>query len=387
VQPRNLAPDEHQIEHDQIDRDALYVISRLRHAGHQAYLVGGGVRDLLMHRKPKDFDIATAARPEQIKRLFRRCLLIGRRFRLAHVRFGDNKVIEVSTFRAGPSESDQLIVSDNVWGSPEEDVLRRDFTINGLFYDPMEQQVIDYVGGCHDLKKGVLRTIGQPEVRFRQDPVRMVRALKFRARFGLDIEPETLQALTHNHREIVKSAPARVLEELLRMLESGAAAPFFRLMAEHGFLRLLLPELDHFLKGPNAGEVNRILEAVDTLVQAKRDLSRSTLMACLVWPLCAYELRRHYRETGIQPKLRDVDHLLRDLLERLLGKGFVHAPRRLLTDVEWIVQVQYRMSQPTHGQPRWITQPLFEDALRVLQVRAMVFPQLQKTLQKWKAHK
>lgn len=384
MQPRYLTPDEHQIEHSQIDRDALYVISKLRHAGHQAYLVGGGVRDLLLHRTPKDFDISTSARPEQVKKLFRRCLLIGRRFRLAHVRFGDDKVIEVATFRAGPSESDELIVSDNVWGTPEEDVLRRDFTINGLFYDPMDQTVIDYVGGCLDLKKGLLRTIGMPDVRFRQDPVRMVRALKFRARFGLDIEEKTLQALVHNHREIVKSAPARVLEELLRMLESGAAAPFFRLLAEHGFLRHLLPELDHFISGPNGAEVDRILAAVDQLVQAGRPISRAALFSCLIWPLCAFELRRHYKETGIQPKIRDVDHLLRDLVERLLAKGFIRAPRRMLTEVEWIVQVQYRMSQPTSGRPRWTSHPQFEEALQVLQVRAMVFPQLQKILKVWK---
>jgi poly(A) polymerase len=387
VQPRYLTADEHHIEHSQIDRDALYVISKLRHAGHQAYLVGGGVRDLLLHRVPKDFDISTSARPEQIKKLFRRCLLIGRRFRLAHVRFGDNKVIEVSTFRAGPSESDELIVSDNTWGTPEEDVLRRDFTINGLFYDPMEQVVIDYVGGCHDLKKGLLRTIGVPEVRFRQDPVRMVRALKFRARFGLEIEEGTLHALLQNHREILKSAPARILEELLRMLESGAAAPFMRLLHQHHFLRHLLPQLDQFITGPQGVEVDRILSAVDSLVQSKRPLSRSALLACLIWPLCAHELRRHYKETGIHPKMREVDELLHDLVETLIGKGFMVATRRQLTDVEWLVQVQYRMSQPTSGHPRWMHHPLYPDALQVLQVRSMVFPQLKKLLHQFQERK
>src|SRR6185503_17825507 len=206
--------EEHGLSLQHIDLDALYVMEKLRAAGFVAYLVGGSVRDLLLNQKPKDFDISTSAQPEEIKKLFRNCILIGRRFRLAHIRFG-KKTLEVSTFRSGATESDELIVRDNVWGSPEEDATRRDFTINGLFYDPATQEVIDYVDGYDDLQKKTLRTIGQPYIRFRQDPVRMLRLLKFQARFGFNVDSPSQIALVECRAEIVKSAPARILEELL----------------------------------------------------------------------------------------------------------------------------------------------------------------------------
>ena len=194
MQPKTYTFEEHQISPDRIDPHALQVIDKLRQAGYKAYLVGGGVRDLLLNQRPKDFDVSTSAEPEEIRSLFRNALLIGRRFRLAHIRFG-KKVIEVATFRAGDPETAGLIIRDNVWGSEEEDVMRRDFTINGLFYNPENQTVIDYVGGFPDVEKRILRTIGQPEVRFIQDPVRMIRLLKFCARFDLEIDRPSHEAL------------------------------------------------------------------------------------------------------------------------------------------------------------------------------------------------
>ena len=211
MQPKIYTIDHHQISPDKIDQHAFYVIQKLREAGHKAYLVGGGVRDLLLSQSPKDFDVSTSAKPEEIRSLFRNAILIGRRFRLAHVRFG-KKVIEVATFRAGETGTAELIVRDNVWGTEEEDVLRRDFTINGLFYNPESGEVIDYVGGYPDLEKRILRTIGEPEVRFSQDPVRMIRLLKFCARFNFEIERPTFEALLNCKKEILKSSSARVLE-------------------------------------------------------------------------------------------------------------------------------------------------------------------------------
>src|ERR1700733_9722711 len=166
MNPKIYVLDDHQIPLTAVDPDALRVVQNLQKAGHVAYIVGGGVRDLLLQQRPKDYDISTSAKPEEIKELFRsQCLLIGRRFRLAHIRCG-RKILEVSTFRSGDPESDQLIVRDNEWGSPEQDVMRRDFTINGLFYDPATQTIIDYVGGYPDLQKKLLRTIGKPYLRF-----------------------------------------------------------------------------------------------------------------------------------------------------------------------------------------------------------------------------
>lgn len=235
MHPKIYASDQHEIDINMVDPNALYVIQKLQDAGYSAYLVGGSVRDLLVNKVPKDFDISTSAKPEEIKQIFKRqCLLIGRRFRLAHIRFG-KKVIELSTFRSGVNEG-ELILHDNIWGTEEEDVLRRDFTINGLYYNPSTQTVIDYIGGLEDIHQGILCTIGDPIVRFKQDPVRMLRLLKFRARFGFKIEPHTRKALVLCRNEIVKSSPARILEEIYRMLESGASAPFFNSWKNRGFL-------------------------------------------------------------------------------------------------------------------------------------------------------
>ncbi len=231
-----------------IDADAEKVVRRLSRRGHKAYLVGGCVRDLLLSRTPKDFDVSTSATPNEIKQLFRNCRIIGRRFRLAHIFFGQ-KTIETSTFRANPrhdedaEDAELLIRRDNVFGTATEDAQRRDFTINGLFYDVSAERVIDHVGGLQDLDARVIRTIGVPEIRFQEDPVRMLRAVKFAARLDFSIEPETYDALVRHRREILKCAPPRVLEEIYRMLRGGAARKSLRLLLDTGLARVLSPAL------------------------------------------------------------------------------------------------------------------------------------------------
>src|SRR6188508_2270233 len=219
---RVLSRPEHAVSRKDIDPDALKVLYRLKNHGFLAYLVGGGVRDLLLSRKPKDFDIGTNAHPQQIKKLFRNCFVIGRRFRLCHIRFG-RKVVEVSTFRrqAPAEEGDPLIKRDNTFGSPEEDAFRRDFTVNALFYDIATFSVIDYVSGLEDLTNRLIRTIGDPEVRFREDPVRMLRAVALAARLGFTIHRDTLEAVRFLRGEIMKSSPARILDELYKILRQG----------------------------------------------------------------------------------------------------------------------------------------------------------------------
>jgi poly(A) polymerase len=244
-----------QIAPDQIDPDAAKVVQRLRRDDHLTYLVGGCVRDLLLGLKPKDFDVVTSATPNEIKRLFRNCRIIGRRFRLAHVFFGP-KIIETSTFRANPREledeegesaeaesGDLLIRRDNVFGTPEEDARRRDFTINGLFYDLKTGQVIDHVKGMVDLEARVVRTIGDPDIRFREDPIRILRAVKFAARCGLSIEPETYRRMMEHREEIAKCAQARVSEEFYRLLRAGAAKRSMELLLETELLGILVPEI------------------------------------------------------------------------------------------------------------------------------------------------
>ncbi len=237
-----------------IDPDADRVVRKLNRAGYKAYLVGGCVRDLLVSRKPKDFDVATSATPNEIKATFRNSRIIGRRFRLAHVFFG-SKIIETSTFRANPRDEDDhdlLIRRDNVFGTETEDARRRDFTINGLFYDVEREEVIDHVGGLADLDARLIRTIGDPDIRFQEDPVRMLRAIKFAARLDFGFEPATWRALLRWRSEISKCAPPRLLEEVHRLLRGGASRRSFELLVETGVLAVLSPYLAGLLEGEGA---------------------------------------------------------------------------------------------------------------------------------------
>jgi poly(A) polymerase len=292
VTPRIIPRAQHTLSRKDIDPDALKVLNRLRQFDHLAYLVGGSVRDLLLGRRPKDFDIGTSAHPYEVKRLFRNCWIIGRRFRLAHVKFGQ-KTIEVATFRrlvteaeldaiaedtrvlaerraldeaaavdAGEGEAaegvtspprrraedaadrDHLIHRDNTFGTPEEDAFRRDFTVNALFYDIATFSVIDYVGGIDDLHARVIRCIGDPDVRFREDPVRMLRAIVLAARLEFTVDPPVVDAIRRNAREIARSAAARLVEEFYKILRSGAAERAFRELADIGLLHWIAPELE-----------------------------------------------------------------------------------------------------------------------------------------------
>ena len=242
------------LDRDAIDPDADRVVHKLTRAGYKAYLVGGCVRDLLLGRTPKDFDVATSATPNEIKAVFRNTRIIGRRFRLAHVFFGA-KIIETATFRANPRDEDDqdlLIRRDNVFGTEAEDARRRDFTINGLFYDIEREEVIDHVGGLADLATRLMRTIGGPDIRFQEDPVRMLRAIKFAARLDFGFDPATWRALLRWRGEISKCAPPRLLEEMHRLLRGGAARRSFELMVETGVLAVLSPYLAGLLEGPGA---------------------------------------------------------------------------------------------------------------------------------------
>ena len=246
---------EHCISRKDIDPDALKVLYRLDSLGYTAYLVGGGVRDLLIGRKPKDFDVGTSAKPAEVKRAFRNCFLIGRRFRLAHVRFGD-KVIETATFRQNSQTVGEIIEhaaegpqEDNTFGTPETDAYRRDFTVNGLFYNIRDFSVIDWVGGMKDIKKKVIRSIGDPAIRFQEDPVRMMRAIKFSSRLGFKIESKTAAAIRRYHGCILNAAVPRVCEEVFRLFPYGHSAEAFRQMYSCGMLGDLLPELAAFIDG------------------------------------------------------------------------------------------------------------------------------------------
>ena len=298
---------EHAISRSQIDADALKVLYRLHQNDYVAYLVGGSVRDLLLGRRPKDFDIGTSAHPYQVKRLFRNCWIIGRRFRLAHVKFGP-KTIEVATFRrpvtaeelaaadealqdaiplevASDGAPDRLVHRDNTFGTPEQDAFRRDFTVNALFYDISNFSIIDYTGGLEDLRARVIRCIGNPVERFQEDPVRMLRAVTMAARLEFSIDPPIDEAIRAHRGDIARAAPARLMEEFYKLLRTGASERAFRMMAER---RLLEPIAADLQKGATDA-LWRSLAAVDAyrarFEEVPDTLTNPILLGSLLVPL------------------------------------------------------------------------------------------------------
>ena len=345
----------HSLSRSQIDPDALKVLYRLHQNGHVAYLVGGSVRDLLLGRRPKDFDVGTSAHPYQVKRLFKNCWVIGRRFRLAHVRFG-TKTIEVATFRrkvtaeelAAAEEAlaaeqndapdddrppDRLAHRENTFGTPEEDAFRRDFTINALFYDIGSFAIIDYTGGLEDLRTGLVRSIGDPVERFHEDPVRMLRAIAMAARLGFMIDPPIDTAIADHRGEIARSAPARLIEEFYKLLRSGASERAFRMMAE----RKLLEPIAHDLQKGATDRLWRSLAAVDAYRKRHDEipdtLSNAVLLGSLLVPLGIAGHPGHSRKTELEKEPR-------------LSLGMLPLARRDIERFRQILGLQRRLLDP-----------------------------------------
>lgn len=288
----------------QIDPDALSVCRRLQEAGHTTYLVGGCVRDIILGRQPKDFDIGTFATPQQVRKLFRNSRIIGRRFRLVHIVFGP-KIFEVATFRGGEQDEDKAPAGDgddrlirraNNFGTPEEDAVSRDFTMNALFYDPVAERVIDHVRGYGDLREGIVRTIGAPDRRFQEDPVRILRAIKFAARLGFSIASGTLAAIPDAAADILRCPVPRVTEEIYRLAESGYAAGAVELMADNGVLEVVLPEIAAY-REQNTDDYTRHMRGLDRLVRAHGGLPREFVLALLYYPLALQVVA----EAGLEP--------------------------------------------------------------------------------------
>jgi poly(A) polymerase len=359
---------DHRISRRDVDSEALKVLYRLHEHRFAAFLVGGSVRDLLLGRRPKDFDIGTDAHPYQIKKLFRNCWIIGRRFRLAHIKFG-LKTIEVATFRrivpeaaAEPTEADAVPVAsaspetapgedlsiihrDNTFGTPEEDAFRRDFTINGLFYDIATFSVIDYVGGLQDLEQRVVRSIGDPRVRFVEDPVRMLRAAVMSARLGFDLDPLVLEAIAEHRGLILKASPARLLEEYYKILRSGCSEATFRALGRLRLLELITPELKsppeavwdslarldqyrvRFTSAPpqltNTMLIGALLEPLGMLRRPPAHAAKAghpERVSFGVLPVARRDLERLAQVTQLSPRLVDPD------LPPRVARGITHRP-------------------------------------------------------------
>lgn len=376
-------PEEHHIPLNKISKEALLVISKLQVAGHTAYLVGGSVRDLILGTEPQDFDVSTSASPEEIRSLFKNCYLVGKRFRLAHVRF-QNVIIEVSTFRSGDIECEDLIVRDNEYGSEEEDVLRRDFTINGLFYDPTQQLLIDYVNGFEDLKKSLLVAIGNPHHRFRQDPVRMIRLIKFYARLGFSIEEETHLALLHHRKEILKSAPARVLEEILRMLESGFAYPFFSHMAEFGFLTHLLPALSAYCEIAKKNELYLFLKKIDAIHKSTGSFDRHVLLTLLVFPIFERHIHLLFQKQSREISLSTIYEEALFILKEVFSP-FIKLTKKMFAITAYILASQFKLL-PLQGKTKRLRLPKNREfllAIDFLYLRSCIDPTLIEQMPHW----
>jgi poly(A) polymerase len=373
----------------------LKVLYRLSGAGYKGYLVGGSVRDLLLARVPKDFDIGTDAHPQALRRLFRNCRLIGRRFRLAHILFSGGKVVEVATFRRRPEHadgdgSDLLMTEDNTFGTPREDALRRDFTINGLFYDISDFSVIDYVGGFEDLEAGLIRTIGDPDIRFREDPVRMLRAVEFASRLGFAITPDAYEAILAHRKEIAKSAPPRVTEELAQSLRGGHALPTFLLLREVGLLDVLLPELAHVLREIDPEHphgAGHFFWALLDVLDAERRRGRACEDAVLFGILILAVVRSRVREAA--PDGEPAPGLLARLIEDTVAPIAIRMtlPHALTYRIKQGLSLVGRLSHRPDGRVATRRLPFregFSVALDLFELSAMATGRGQDLVREWR---
>jgi poly(A) polymerase len=400
-EPVIVPREQHSLSRKQIDPDALKVLYRLHQNEYAAYLVGGSVRDLLLGRKPKDFDIGTSAHPYQVKRLFKNCWIIGRRFRLAHVRFGP-KTIEVATFRrqlsaqelAGGDEQtagvplghapdratdadqhpDRLVHRDNTFGTPEEDAFRRDFTINALFYDIATFSIIDYTGGLQDLRDGVVRSIGDPVERFQEDPVRMLRAVAMAARLGFRIDEPIDSAIAAHRADIARSAPARLMEEFYKLLRSGSSERAFRLMAERRLLEPVAQELQR-------GATDRLWASLQALDAYRRrfeaipeTLSNAVLLGSLLVPL-GFSFRFSAPSVENPAKAVHTEAKAGRYREPRIELGMLPIPRRDAERLRQILGVQRRlidMGLSPRARRALMHRGPFRDALTWLEIHGQV---------------
>lgn len=313
-QPRIIPRPEHTLSRKDVSLETLKVLYRLHHSGYKAFLVGGSVRDLLLGKRPKDFDLATDARPGEIRKLFRNSRIIGRRFRLVQVFFRGGKIIEVSTFRCRSEFDDspeETLARNNTFGTPAEDAQRRDLTINGLFYNIADFSVVDYVGGLEDLKNGYIRVIGDPKVRFVRDPVRMIRVLRHAARLGFTIDPVAWEEIVAKKNLIRVCPPARLRDELLKDLHSGAARPFVDLMLQSGLFYAIFPSWQGHLGKDGKRELLDHMERLDEIYQGDLTLSEN-----LVWGLV---LTPYLHQEDLPDNLGELREALAILIRKALG--------------------------------------------------------------------
>jgi len=371
--PQRLPRTKHGIDPRKVSRHAVKVCEVLQQQGFEAYVVGGAVRDLIVGLAPKDFDVATNATPEEVRRLFRRARIIGRRFRLVHVVFGP-EVIETSTFRAPTSDADQItdthgrILRDNAFGTHLQDAARRDFTVNALYYDPLREEVIDFHHGVRDLQKRVIRMIGDPETRYREDPVRMLRALRFACKLDAQIAPTTRAPIKQLAGLIGNVPSSRLFDELLKLLTCGQGMACLRQLRHYGLDRGLLPWVDALFRHPDEEAFAALaLDRTDVRVRTGKTVSPSFLLAALLWR----QVDKHWKMLIAQdiPTIQALQQAADAVVEQQVrGLGI---QRRFLADMHeiWFMQPRF---EHVHPRTVWrmLEQPRFRAAVDFLQLRA-----------------
>ncbi len=378
-QPLIIPRRHHPISRKQIDTDCLKVLYRLHRHGYKAYLVGGSVRDLLLGRQPKDFDIGTDATPNQIKKLFRNCFLVGRRFRLAHIRFSGNKLIEVATFRRHPephelpeNQDDHFFFVQNVFGTPEEDAARRDFTINALFYDIGDFSVIDYLGGIKDLQEKRLRSIGDPQVRFVEDPVRMLRAIEFSARLNFTIDPAIYAAIAQHRQLLETAAPARIREEIMALFRYKISGPVLKECRELGML-------PHLLAGyPGHDESIALLQKIDERTAAGTPIDESFAIAALYLRLFMDECQP-LATTNLSVAIGKANEIIIPHCRYFsIASGIRHEAKELL-----IGCFRLARGRGFRGEKRFLHHPRTPLVLELFKLWSQVRPELLPLSEKW----
>jgi poly(A) polymerase len=364
-EPKIISRAKHGLSRSRIDPDALKVLYRLHRNGHIAYLVGGGVRDLLLGNRPKDFDISTSAHPNEVRKLFSNCRLIGRRFRLAHIYFKDGKIIEVATFRTISEfgTEDGRITSDNTFGTPGEDAFRRDFTVNALFYNIADFSVIDYVGGLEDLRKRIVRCIGDPKVRFQEDPIRMLRGVRFAALLDFALDPDSDRLIRSNGEMIWEGAVPRILEEIVRMMGRGSAARAMEHLMDSGLISHLFPQIDQHIRMEGVEAYTAILSSMDKRFRSGQPLEPWLIMSCLYYPL--FEFIHRGSPDG------DLVGLARDTISPVSKR--IQVPRKIQDRARQVLAAQPRLFGLREGRfkPRTILRKsYFTDAFDLFTIAA-----------------
>ena len=349
-----ISQEYHGIDHRDLSHGSLKVIEILQHAGYEAYLVGGGIRDLLLGKHPKDFDIATSAKPMEVQKLFKRSRLIGRRFQIVHVRIGA-EIIEVTTFRGSANNSKMrranasgMLVRDNVFGSVEDDAVRRDFTINALYYDPSNHQVLDFVGGYDDLEDGIVRIIGDPETRYREDPVRMLRAIRFTGKLGLSLENDTSEPIRRLTSLLRDVSASRLFDEILKLLQAGYGQVTFSHLMYHGLLKPLFPNTFDLLESSQntyyRSLIDLALRNTDARLAEGKSVTPAFLYAALHWP----QVHHRWQELAAEGHGHAQSLTIASQETLDLNQQFIAIPKRFCATIREIWDLQVKLEK-RHG--------------------------------------